>query len=471
MVMEYTKFEMVAKTFKGLEGVLADELAALGAEDVQQGIRMVSFKGDKRLMYRANFACRTALSILKPFATFTASDTDELYDRVAEFDWQQVMSEKQTFAISVTASGEVFRNSQFVTYRVKDGIVDHFMRSCGTRPSIRVTNPDVRIDVHINGDEVTLSLNTSGEPLYKRGWRVAQTDAPINEVLAAGIILLTGWHGESDLIDPMCGSGTFLIEAALIATNVAPGVFAREYAFQRWADYDAEMFDEIYNDDSAEREFTHKICGSDINPKAVAIARKNAKSASVLRYMEIELRGIEEITEVPAGGIVVSNPPYGKRIGGEEDLQALYSTIGERLKHVFTGYTAWLICRDDRELVRHIGLKPSQRIPVLNGSLECNVLEYVMFDGEYKAMRSAGGTIRHERREHAGARRERTGEKRGDNRDRRRPRRHDDTHSEEYARRVLRGRQPRLGEDKTVPVMRERRRGKRVEGDGQDNAN
>lgn len=449
---------MVAKTFKGLEGVLADELAALGAEGVKQGVRMVAFTGDKRLMYKANFACRTALAILKPFHTFNAADTDALYDAVRDYDWQQVMSAKQTFAISVTASGEVFRNSQFVTYRVKDGIVDHFTDDGGERPQVRVTNPDVRIDVHIAGDTVTLSLNTSGEPLYRRGWRVAQTDAPINEVLAAGIILMSGWHGERDFVDPMCGSGTFLVEAALIATGTAPGVFGREYAFQRWTDYDAEMFNEIYNDDSGERAFEHKIYGSDNNPKAVAIARKNAKNSSMLRYMEIELRGIETIEQVPEGGIVVTNPPYGKRLGGEDDLQALYRSIGERLKHVFRGYTAWLICRDDRALVRHIGLKPSQRIEVLNGSLECNVLEYVMFDGDYKQMRARGESIRHERTHHAGERAPRpTGERPKERKPR--PRRHEDTHSEEYAHRVLRGRKPQLGEDKTVPVMRERRHG------------
>lgn len=476
---------MVAKTFQGLEGVLADELTALGAEDVAQGVRMVSFRGDKRLMYKANFACRTALSILKPFYKFRSTDVDDLHRQLCGFDWQQIMSVNQTFAISVTASGDEFRNTQFVTYRVKDAIVDYFVALSGKRPSIRVTNPDVRFDVHIAGTEVTLSLNSSGDPLYKRGWRVAQTDAPINEVLAAGIIRLSGWHGECDLIDPMCGSGTFLVEAAMIATNTAPGVFRNDYAFQRWPDYDADLYDEIYNDDSDEREFSHKIYGSDINGKAIAIARANAKSAGMARHIELELRDIADISEVPAGGIVITNPPYGKRLGGDENLQALYAVIGERLKHAFKGYNAWLICIDDKELVRHIGLKPSQRYPLLNGSLECNLLHYVMFDGKYDEMRGRGESIRggdfrasdEHRGEHRAFREMRAdGRPQRDDRPRRRddddrPRRNDDDrprrrddfdedrHSESFARKMLRGREPRLGEEHIVPVMRERRRG------------
>ncbi len=485
------KFEMVAKTFQGLEGVLADELTALGADEVAQGVRMVSFRGDKRLMYKANFACRTALSILKPFYKFRSDDVDDLYRRLLDYDWSRIMSVNQTFAISVTASGNEFRNTQFVTYRVKDAIVDYFTSHGDKRPSIRVTNPDVRFDVHIAGTEVTLSLNSSGDPLYKRGWRVGQTDAPINEVLAAGIVLLSGWRGESDLVDPMCGSGTFLVEAAMIATNTAPGVFRNDYAFQRWPDYDADLYDEIYNDDSEEREFTHKIYGSDLSGKAIAIARANAKSAGMARHIELELRDLTTIESAPQGCTVISNPPYGKRLGGDENLQALYAAIGERLKHVFKGCNAWLICIDDKELVRHIGLKPSQRYPLLNGAIECNLLHYVMFEGKYDEMRGRGETIRggefrasdehrgeHRRfREMRADRPRRDGDDRprrdGDDRPRRdgddRPRRefndrprHDsdseDRHSEEYARRVLRGREPQLGEDKTVPVMRERRR-------------
>ena len=272
---------MVAKTFQGLEGVLSDELVALGAQDVKQGRRMVSFKGDKELMYRANFSLRTALRVLKPIYKFTSTSADDLYEQVKCFDWSNIMSEDNTFSIDCTVYSDTFRHSRFVTYRVKDGIADYFMERSGKRPSIRLNAPDYQFNVHISGNEVTISLDSSGEPLYKRGWRVAQTDAPINEVLAAGIIKLSGWDGESNFVDPMCGSGTFLIEAALIAANINPGVYRQEYAFQKWPDYDADLFDEIYNDDSGEREFTHKIYGYDILGKAVAATNANVKNAGL----------------------------------------------------------------------------------------------------------------------------------------------------------------------------------------------
>ena len=253
------KFEMVAKTFQGLENVLADELKALGAEDVEPGRRVVAFKGDKATMYRANFCCRTALRILKPIYKFHASNVDELYEEVKKYNWDKVLSVKRTFSIDSTVYSEDFRHSKFVTYRVKDAIADYFSEKYGERPSIRLSKPDVIFDVHISGNEVTLSLDSSGESLHKRGYRVAQTEAPINEVLAAGIIKLSGWDGKSNFYDPMCGSGTFLIEAALIAANIYPGVYRSSFAFERWDDFDVELFESIYNDDSNERDFDCKI--------------------------------------------------------------------------------------------------------------------------------------------------------------------------------------------------------------------
>ena len=304
-------FEMVAKTFQGLEGVLSDELVALGAQEVKQGRRMVSFQGDKEMMYRANFCLRTALRVLKPFYKFTSTDADDLYEQVKQFHWEDIMSEGNTFAIDCTVNSDTFRHSRFVTYRVKDGIADYFMERCGKRPSIRLNSADYQFNVHINGKEVTISLDSSGEPLYKRGWRVAQTEAPINEVLAAGIIKLSGWDGECNLVDPMCGSGTFLIEAALIATNINPGVYRKGFAFQNWPDYDADLYDSIYNDDSNEREFNHKIYGYDILGKAVAISNANIKNAGLSQYIEVERKPIEEVDSAPEKGVLVTNPPYG----------------------------------------------------------------------------------------------------------------------------------------------------------------
>ncbi len=388
------KFNMVAKTFLGLEGVLADELRALGAEDVTEGNRVVAFKGDKEMLYRANFACHTAVRVLKPFLTLQSTGADDLYEQLKTFDWEQLMSVKSTFAIDATVYSENFTNSRFVTYRVKDAIADFFNEKYGNRPNIRLTNPEIRLDVHISGRDVTLSLDSSGDPLFKRGWRVAQTDAPINEVLAAGIIMLSGWDGKTDLVDPMCGSGTFLIEAALIGANIAPGVYRDSYAFQQWPDYDEELFNKIYNDDSAEREFTHKIYGSDIEGKAIAIARANVKNAGLNKYIELERRDFNDIEEVPAGGTLISNPPYGERLS-VEDIEQFYNDLGFKLKHTFKGYNAWLICYDKEQYYK-IGLKPSVKYALNNGGLDCELLQYVIFEGSYDNMRERGDHIRNE---------------------------------------------------------------------------
>ncbi|WP_407402927.1 class I SAM-dependent RNA methyltransferase [Sodaliphilus sp.] len=387
-------FEMVAKTFKGLEGVLAEELRTLGAQDVTEGIRMVAFNGDKEMLYKANFCLRTALRVLKPIYKFRASNPDELYEQIKLYNWEDIMSVNKTFSIDATTFGEEFSHSRFVTYRVKDAIVDFFSERYDKRPSIRVTNPDIRLDVHIAGNEVTLSLDSSGEPLYKRGWREAQTDAPINEVLAAGIIKLSGWDGNSNFVDPMCGSGTFLVEAALIAANINPGVYRQGFAFQQWPDYDEELFDNIYNDDSGEREFKHKIYGSDINGKAIAISRANVKRAGVSKYVELELKAVEDITEAPEGGVLITNPPYGERlqVGNIDDL---YSTLGTKFKQVFRGYNAWVISVDGPHF-NMIGLRPSVKYDLYNGSLDCELRQYVIFEGKYNDMRERGESIKNE---------------------------------------------------------------------------
>ena len=388
-------FEMVAKTFQGLEGVLSDELQALGAQEVTQGKRMVSFMGNLETMYKANFCCRTALRILKPIYKFRSTDADDLYEQVRQFEWDTVLTPDKTFSIDTTVFSEVFRHSRFVTYRVKDAIVDYFKEKTGKRPSIRVSGADLVLNVHISIDEVTISLDSSGEPLYKRGWRVAQTDAPINEVLAAGIIKLSGWDGQCNFVDPMCGSGTFLVEAAMIAANINPGVYRKEFAFQHWSDYDEELFNSIYNDDSQEREFTHKIYGSDVAVQAIAIAEANVKSAGVGKMVELQQRAIADWEEgsAPEKGVLVTNPPYGERLK-YQNINELYETLGNKLKFVFKGYDAWVISYG--ELTDLISLRPSITYPLLNGDLECELREYKIFDGKFKEMRAEGGSIRNE---------------------------------------------------------------------------
>ena len=392
---ECREFEMVAKTFKGLEEVLAEELRGLGAKNVEPGRRMVSFEGDLAMLYRANMCCRTALRILKPIYKFTASDPDTLYSMVKEFDWTKVLSLDKTFAIDTTAYSDEFTHSRFVTYRVKDAIVDYFKDRFGPdkRPGVRLQDADVLINVHISGERVTLSLDSSGESLHKRGYRVEQTEAPINEVLAAGIILKSGWRGDCPLVDPMCGSGTFLIEGAMIAAGIMPGIYRKRFAFEAWPDFDADLFDSIYNDESSEREPSCRIIGADISPKAIAIARANIKQAGVGRYIDLEVKAIKDWTEAPADGILVTNPPYGERIV-TDDMDRLYREIGSALKHVFTGYHAWIIALRE-EHFNAIGLSPSVKEEVFNGALECQLREYVIFDGDYNSFRRQGGSIRH----------------------------------------------------------------------------
>lgn len=389
--MTENRFEMVAKTFQGLEDVLRDELISLGAENVEMGRRMVSFEGDLATMYRANLCCRTALRILKPIEKFTAHDPEELYDIVREIEWDKYMGLKTTFSIDSTVNSDEFSHSKFVTYRVKDGIVDYFKEKYGERPSVRVAGADLVLNVHIFEDRVTISLDSSGEPLSKRGYRVDQTTAPINEVLAAGIIMKTGWRGDSNFVDPMCGSGTFLIEAALIAANINPGIFRQQFAFEKWPDFDKELFEDIYNDDSAEREFEYKIYGGDIDADAIAIARKNIKEAKVDDMVELEWKPFSEWTDNVDRGILVTNPPYGERLK-PDDMAVLYKNIGFTLKNYFQGWHAWIIGLNDEDF-RNIGLKPTVKIPLLNGSLECSLREYVLFDGKYDEFRANGNTL------------------------------------------------------------------------------
>lgn len=377
------EFKMIAKTMAGLEDVLAEELIGLGANNLEIGKRMVSFEGDLALLYKANVHCRTALRILRPVYTFRAKTPDEIYKKVKAMNWYEHLTEDSTFAIDAVTFSELFTHSKFVAYRVKDAIADYFMQKTSKRPSVDVKNPDLLINFHIAHDQCTLSFDSSGESLHKRGYRVGQTEAPLNEVLAAGMILKTGWRGECDFIDPMCGSGTLLIEAAMIAMNVPPGIYRSGFAFEKWKNFNKDLFEMIYNDDSGEREFKHKIYGSDILREAVEIASQNIKSASFDRYIDLQVKPFEKYDKAPAEtGILITNPPYGERIK-PDDLYGLYEMIGERLKHVFMGYTAWVLSYQ-KECFNKIGLKPTKKIQLVNGSLQCEFRRYDIFAGKRK---------------------------------------------------------------------------------------
>ena len=393
------EFEMIAKTFMGLEPVLAKELTQLGANNVQIGRRMVSFTGDKEMMYRANFQLHTAIRILKPIKHFRALSADDVYEGVKTVDWTNYLALDKTFAVDSVVFSEEFRHSKFVAYKVKDAIVDQFREKTGQRPNISISNPDIRLHIHIadvapGESECTLCLDSSGESLHRRGYRQESVEAPLNEVLAAGMILMTGWQGETDFIDPMCGSGTVLIEAALIARNMAPGLFRKEFAFEKWPDFDADLFDEIYNDDSKEREFHHHIYGYDVDIKAVNTARLNIKAAGLTSDITVAEQDFKNFTQPKEKSIMVTNPPYGERIS-TPDLLGTYKMIGERLKHQFTGNDAWILSYRE-ECFEQIGLKPSIKIPLFNGSLECEFRKYQMFDGKMREFRSEGGVVKTE---------------------------------------------------------------------------
>ncbi|GAD06680.1 Ribosomal RNA large subunit methyltransferase L [Porphyromonas crevioricanis] len=379
-------FEIVAKTLHGLEDVLAEELRQLGAQNIRPGKRMVAFEGDKRLLYAANLKLRTALRILKPVLKFQAQDADEVYAHMQQFDWSAILSPTNTFAIDPVVYSETFRHSRYVSYRAKDAIADFFVEKYGKRPSVRLHNPDILINIHISHQDVTVSLDSSGESLHKRGYRVAQTEAPLNEVLAAGIILKTGWQDDCDLIDPMCGSGTLVIEAALIAANIAPGIYRDRFAFQSWSDYDTELFDELYQDSSEEREPEHKIYGSDILPEAIRIAQKNVDRSGLGKYIKLQVLPMQQHPKPEAPFVLITNPPYGERLGlrsGED----LYAMIGERLKHNFGSGKAWILAHKT-EHFNSIGLKPMYKEELMNGALHCELRGYELFEGTFSEHRA-----------------------------------------------------------------------------------
>jgi putative N6-adenine-specific DNA methylase len=355
---------------------------------------MVSFTGDKEMMYRANFQLHTAIRILKPIRHFKAKSADDVYEEIKKIDWTQYLEPEKTFAVDSVVFSEEFRHSKFVSYKVKDAIVDYFREKTGKRPNISVANPDIRLNMHIAEDHCTLSLDSSGESLHRRGYRQESVEAPLNEVLAAGMILLSGWQGDTDFIDPMCGSGTLPIEAALIAKNMAPGLFRKEYAFEKWPDFDADLFDEIYNDESQEREFKHHIYGYDIDTKAVNTARLNVKAAGLTSIITIDQQDFKDFTQPQSKSIMITNPPYGERIS-TPDLLGTYRMIGERLKHQFKGNDAWILSYRE-ECFEQIGLKPSIKIPLYNGSLECEFRRYQLFDGKLKDFRHEGGVVKTE---------------------------------------------------------------------------
>ena len=374
--------QLLAKTLFGLEQVLADELKAIGAEDIEILKRAVSFTGDKEIMYRSNYCCRTALRILKPIAKFSVNSADELYNNVKRINWPQYLDLNGTFAIDETVGSSVFSHTKFVALKAKDAIADRFRMKFGKRPSVDVRNPDLRINIHIYKEDCTVSIDSSGDPLYKRGYRILTDKAPINEILAAGMILLSGWEKDCNFIDPMCGSGTILIEAAMYANNIPPGVF-RSFGFEKWNDFDKKLWEKIVEDESSKQcDFNFEIVGSDRSYKAVEIARQNLKEANLQNHITLFHNSIEKQSPPKAKGIMITNPPYGERMEVNDQIE-LYKKIGDSLKKNYAGYSAWLISSDFNAL-KNIGLRPSRKIALFNGQLECKYLRFDIYEGSKK---------------------------------------------------------------------------------------
>ncbi|WP_348718604.1 class I SAM-dependent RNA methyltransferase [Tenacibaculum sp. 190130A14a] len=377
-------FKMTAITMAGLEGVLADELRLLGAREVKEGIRNVSFRGDKGFMYKANIALRTAIRILKPIKRSKIFDEEDLYEAIQRVKWERFLDADGTFAIGAVVNSRNFTsNSHYISLKSKDAIADYFRHKHGKRPNVDLKYPDVKIHIHIHKEWLTISLDSSGESLHKRGYRSATNIAPINEVLAAGLILLSGYKGEENFIDPMCGSGTILIEAAMIANKIPANINRKHFAFENWNDYDEDLYFTIQDSLLKKIRSSHfKIMGFDKAPSAVRKAQQNIVNANLEEFVGVHhVNFFNSKKEVFGKTTILFNPPYGERLN--IDVEEFYRKIGDTLKHNYSNSTAWLITSDIQAL-KHVGLRTSRRIPLKNADLDCRFVKYELYEGSKK---------------------------------------------------------------------------------------
>ncbi len=376
---------MVAKTLFGFEDILAKELTQLGAIRVDKGVRNVSFEGDKGFMYKANLGIRTAIKILKPIKSFRVTREDDLYKNVKNMKWENYLKATGSLAVDATVHNSVFTHSQYTALKTKDAIVDRFRDIDGTRPDVDLRFPDLKINVHIDRQRCTISLDTSGESLHRRGYKTATNIAPINEVLAAGLIMMSGWDGQTDFMDPMCGSGTMLAEAAMIACNIPPNLMRKEFAFERWNDWDVELFEKIEESLLKKtRDFHHKIMGYDKSPSAIAKAKENIKNAHLDEFVHIQHEDFFKTQKSGSDKLhMVFNPPYGERLENL-NVEEFYGNIGTTLKHGYANTNAWLIT-SNLEALKFVGLRPSRKIKVFNAKLEARLVKYEMYEGSKKA--------------------------------------------------------------------------------------
>ena len=373
-------YKLIAKTFSGLEDVLAKEVKRIGGKNVHRGTRAVLYEGDLETIYKSNYHLRAALRILKEVVNFQFKDVDQFYSKCKNVEWKKYFDVEQNFVInSNVINSRDFRNSMFASLKVKDAIADYFRDNFGKRPNVDTDNPDIIVNVHIFQNNCTLSIDTSGESLHKRGYRVKQGEAPLNEVLAAGMIMIAEWYGNSDFMDPMCGSGTLPIEAAMIAQNIPPAKLRKEFAFQRWNDFDQVLWDKI-TEPIERRDFRHTIYASDIDGSNLLNAQTNARHALVFNKIKFQKSNFRDLDTELDGATIITNPPYGERLR-DQDLDGLYTMIGERFKHQYPGNSAWIIT-SAIECLQFVGLRPAIKLDLFNGPLKCKYNKYELFKGK-----------------------------------------------------------------------------------------
>lgn len=379
--MEEKPLQMIAKTVHGLEKVLAEELRAIGAKEILPIRRGVRFTGDKEVLYKANFYCRTSLRILVEIFSFRARYEDQLYTNIRKFDWSTLIGTDNTIAVNAVTNSPIFSHSKYASLKVKDAIVDQFRDKTGARPSVNPTKPDLRIHLHIQHDDCSVSLDSSGDSLHRRGYRQGQNAAPLSEVLAAGMILLSGWDGKGNFVDPMCGSGTILSEAVMISANMPAGTYRKEYGFLRWHDYDQELWERIRGEgEAAIRKPQCTLFGSDKSPIAMRVTQRNFEFMGFYDLLTLRKIPFDRLKGPEGGGVLITNPPYGERME-LEDIVAFYSMMGDSLKQNFTGYKAWILSANPTGM-KSIGLAADERIVLFNGPLECRYHGFDIYEGK-----------------------------------------------------------------------------------------
>ena len=377
-----SNFEMIAKTYHGLEDVLAKELLQLGAQDIKTLRRAVKFKGDIGFMYKANLSLRTAVRIIKPIKTFKVSNETEFYDSIRAIDWNQYMTIDDKFAVDAFVNSTYFNHSLYIALKTKDAIVDQFRDNCGMRPDVDLDHPNLRINIHINEDLCTVSLDSSGKSLHKRGYRLETNEAPISEALAAGLILVSGWDKKSHFVDGMCGSGTFLVEAAMIAANIPANINRAHFAFEDWPDFDQNLWELIKESQLKKlKDCFGKIIGYDIDPQTLASAKINIQNAGLEDYIELKCENFFDTVKPEGPTHLVFNPPYGVRL--QADIPQMYQSIGDTLKKNYSGAEAWFLT-SHMEGLKHVGLRASRKIEIFQAKLECRFVKYEMYMGTKK---------------------------------------------------------------------------------------